>query len=310
MKVLVTGGAGFIGSHIVEYYQSLPNVEVRVLDNLHTGLQENIANFSNIKFIQGSILDCDIVQKAVQGVDYVFHLAALVSVPESIEKPVDYMEVNIAGLLNVLVAASRAKVRKLCFPSSAAVYGDLPEIPKHETMSLAPKSPYAVTKRDGEYFCNYFREQGLLNTVCLRYFNVFGPRQNPRSSYAAAVSIFLDKACNNQPIEIFGDGEQTRDFIYVKDVVKANVFLAEKEDAHGIFNVAYGQKMSIKELARKIIEITGSQSTIRYVAERPGDIKHSVADIGQLKNAGFKPASDFAQGLQDTAEFFRASKNK
>jgi UDP-glucose 4-epimerase len=168
-----------------------------------------------------------------------------------------------------------------------------------------PKSPYAITKLDGEYYCRMFADEGRLATACLRYFNVFGPRQDPKSQYAAAVPIFIDRAVKNEPITIYGDGEQTRDFIYVKDIAAANAFFATQSAATGVFNVAYGQRTTINDLARTICRLTGSRSDIRYEAERAGDVKHSVADIGKLRAAGFSPVTDFDGGLDKTVEFFR-----
>ena len=246
MKVLVTGGAGFIGSHIVEHFQG--RAEVRVLDNLRSGFLHNLEAFKH-EFVRGSILDRELVRQAMQGVDYVFHLAAMISVPESMQKPVECTEINTIGTLVVLEEAARAGVKKLVLSSSAAIYGDNPVTPKLETMLPEPKSPYAITKLDGEYYCRMFTTEGRLQTACLRYFNVFGPRQDPKSQYAAAVPIFIDRAVKNQPITIYGDGEQTRDFIYVKDIAAANAFFATESPATGVFNVAYGGRITINDLA-------------------------------------------------------------
>jgi UDP-glucose 4-epimerase len=251
-------------------------------------------------------MDRALLSDMMAGVDFVFHLAAMVSVPESVEKPQECVTTNTIGLLNVLEAAATAKVRKLCFSSTAAIYGDNPTVPKHERMTPEPRSPYAITKLDGEYYCDLFHQRGLLNTVSLRYFNVFGPRQNPRGHYAAAVPIFIDHALRNEPIDIYGDGEQTRDFIYVKDIVAANVFAAMESTATGVFNVACGRKMSINELAGEIIRITGSSSEIRYLPVRAGDVKHSQASIERFRAAGFEPTFDFAAGLHSTVEQLRA----
>lgn len=306
MRILVTGGAGFIGSHIVELFQG--KAEVRVLDNLRSGYLHNIAPFEK-EFIEGSILDKDILAKAMEGVDYVFHLAAMISVPESMGKPVECVEINTIGTLNVLEAAARAGVKKLCLSTSAAIYGDNPIVPKREDMSPEPKSPYAETKLSGEYYCGIYTKEGRLNTACLRYFNVFGPRQDPHSQYAAAIPIFISKAIANEPITIFGDGEQTRDFIYVKDIAAANAFFATQSPETGVFNVAYGGKVTINDLAKKIIAIIGSKSEIVYKPVRAGDVKHSTAAVDKIKNAGFVPTSDFDKGLAATIDFF-ASRNK
>jgi UDP-glucose 4-epimerase len=303
MKVLITGGAGFIGSHLVEYFQG--KAEVRVLDNLRSGHRHNLAGFQH-NFIAGSILDRETVRKAVQGVDYIFHLAAMISVPESMAKPVECNEINTLGTLVVLEEAAKAGVKKLTLSTSAAIYGDNPVVPKVETMLAEPKSPYAITKLDGEFYCKLFAEAGRLPTACLRYFNVFGPRQDPKSQYAAAVPIFIDRAVRNQPITIHGDGEQTRDFIYVKDIVAANVFFATQSPATGVFNVACGQKLTIKALARQIVALTGSQSEIQHAPERAGDVKHSLAAITKLQAAGFTPTTNFEDALRKTIEFFKS----
>ncbi|MDB6019377.1 MAG: UDP-glucose 4-epimerase [Pedosphaera sp.] len=301
MRVLVTGGAGFIGSHLVEYFQG--KADIRVLDNLRSGYKHNLAPFQH-EFIAGSILDREIVRKAVQGVDYIFHLAAMISVPESMAKPVECNEINTLGTLTILEEAAKASVKKLVLSSSAAIYGDNPVVPKVETMLAEPKSPYAITKLDGEFYCKLFADEGRLQTACLRYFNVFGPRQDPKSKYAAAVPIFIDRAVKNEPISIHGDGEQTRDFIYVQDIVAANVFFATKSPATGVFNVAYGRKITIKELAQQIISLTGSQSEIKYTPERAGDVRHSLASVDKLRAAGFVPTASFQAGLQATIHYF------
>jgi UDP-glucose 4-epimerase len=302
MRVLVTGGAGFIGSHIVEYWQG--KAEVRVLDNLRSGFLHNIANFQH-EFIQGSILDRDAVRQAVQGVDYIFHLAAMISVPESMQEPIECNEINTNGTLVVLEEAAKAKVKKLVLSSSAAIYGDNPVVPKVETMFPEPKSPYAITKLDGEYYLQMFAKEGWLQTASLRYFNVFGPRQDPKSQYAAAVPIFIDRAVKNQDITIFGDGEQTRDFIYVKDIAAANVFAATTPGMTGTYNVAYGNKITINDLAKTIIQQTGSKSQIKYAPERAGDVKHSMAAVDKLRATGFQPTGSLASGLASTIEFFK-----
>jgi UDP-glucose 4-epimerase len=304
MKILVTGGAGFIGSHVVEHFQG--KAEVRVLDNLRSGYLKNLNGLEH-EFIEGSITDRAAVRRAVQGVDYIFHMAAMISVPESMSKPVECVEINTTGTLVVLEEAARAGVKKLCFSSSAANYGDNPVVPKVETMLPEPKSPYAITKLDGEYYCEMFRREGKLNTAVMRYFNVFGPRQDPKSAYAAAVPIFIAKAVKNETITIFGDGEQTRDFIYVKDVVAANGFLAMNTTGPGFFNVAYGGRQTVNELARKIIALTGSSSKIEYAPERAGDVKHSMASIEKIRSAGFVPASSFEQGLETTIRWSTGS---
>jgi UDP-glucose 4-epimerase len=303
MKVLVTGGAGFIGSHIVEHFHE--KASVRVLDNLRSGYRHNLAGFQ-CEFINGSILDRMTVRRAMEGVDYVFHLAAMISVPESMERPVECVEINTTGTLIVLEEAAKAGVKKLVLSSSAAIYGDNPVVPKVETMQPEPKSPYAITKLDGEYYCNLFAASGRLQTTALRYFNVFGPRQDPKSQYAAAVPIFIDNAVRNLPITIHGDGGQTRDFIYVKDIVAANVFFATQSPATGVFNVAYGNRITIRELAGQICRQVGSRSEIRHGPERAGDVKHSMASIDKLRATGFVSSGSLADGLEPTIAFFKA----
>jgi UDP-glucose 4-epimerase len=305
MKILVTGGAGFIGSHLVEHFQG--RAEVRVLDNLRSGFKQNLAGFPH-EFVAGSILDRDLVRRALCGVDYVFHLAAMISVPESMQKPLECNEINTTGTLIMLEEAAAAGVKKLVLSSSAAIYGDNPVVPKLETMTPEPKSPYAITKLDGEYYCHMFAAAGRLPTACLRYFNVFGPRQDPRSQYAAAVPIFIDRAVRHEPITIFGDGGQTRDFIYVKDIVAANVFLATQSPATGVFNVACGKKITINGLAQTICRLTGSRSEIRYAPERPGDVRHSLASVEKLHALGFAPAVNMADALETTLQYFQNGK--
>src|SRR5438874_1351421 len=270
MRVLITGGAGFIGRHICEHFQD--RAEVRVLDNLRSSFKSNLSGLE-CQLIVGSILDRDLVREVMRGVDFVFHLAAMASVQESVQKPNDCAEINTVGTAIVLEEAARARVKKLIFSSSAAIYGDNPTIPKIENMPSEPKSPYATGKYEAERHCCSFTDEGRLPTVSLRYFNVFGPYQNTRSEYTAAIPAFIEKAIRNEPITIFGDGRQTRDFIYVRDVVAANAFFALKSQATGVFNVACGRPMRINDLALTISNLTNSSSTIEHGAERPGDVK-------------------------------------
>ena len=277
---------------------------MRVLDNLRSGFKSNLSELK-CQLIVGSILDRDLVREAMKDVDFVFHLAAMVSVQESVQKPNECAEINAGGTTIVLEEATRARVKKLIFSSSAAIYGDNPTIPKIESMPAEPKSPYATSKCDAERYCLAFTDEGRLATVCLRYFNVFGPYQDPRSEYAAAVPAFVEKAIRNEPITIFGDGRQTRDFIYVSDVVAANAFFALESQATGVFNVACGKQITITDLALTISNLTKSRSTIEYGAERPGDVKHSVAGVDKTRRVGFRPVCDLAGGLRATVEFFR-----
>jgi UDP-glucose 4-epimerase len=297
MKILITGGAGFIGSHLVEYYQN--QAEVVVLDNFRTGHRKNLVGLK-CEIIEGSILDKFLLDSIMAGVDYVFNLAALVSVPESMSLHAETVEINVQGLLNVLAAAKKHGVKKLCFASSAAVYGENPVQPKVETMTPDPRSPYGITKLDGEYYCSLYNREGWLETAALRFFNVFGPRQDPSGAYAAAVPIFIQKALSGQPITIFGDGGQTRDFIYVKDIVGALAFLAQSPGVTGVYNAGYGQCMSISELAHIIRAESGSTSEIKNDPERAGDIRHSQASPAKLMAAGWQPAHGVMNGLKAT----------
>ena len=303
MKILITGGSGFIGSHIVEHYQGIAD-EIRVLDNLRTGYRHNL-NGLDCTFIEGSITDRGLVEQVMAGIDYVFHLAALVSVPESMAKPSECVDINVHGLLNVLDAASSAGVKKLVFASSAAIYGDNPTVPKIETMVPEPKSPYAITKLDGEYYLGMYCAERRLETAAIRFFNVFGPRQDPKGSYAAAVPIFIQKGVRNEPITVYGDGEQTRDFIYVKDIVGALTFAAETPGVTGVFNAGYGGQITINQLANELIAAANSSSVVCHGPERAGDVKHSRASAEKLRTAGWTPRFSLSDGLAATLEFFK-----
>ena len=302
MKILITGGSGFIGSHIVEHYQDKAE-EIRVLDNLRTGYRHNLDGLRHT-FLEGSVTDRELVKQAVEGVDYIFHLAALVSVPESMAKPGECVDINVHGLLNVLEEASGAGVKKLVFASSAAIYGDNPTVPKLETMVPEPKSPYAITKLDGEYYLEMFQREGLLETAAIRFFNVFGPRQDPKGAYAAAVPIFIEKAVRNEDITVFGDGGQTRDFIYVKDIVGALSFAVETLGVTGVFNAGYGGQMTINDLANGLISTARSSSQVLHGSERAGDVRHSRASAGKLRAAGWAPRYTLEEGLDVTLKFF------
>lgn len=304
MKILITGGSGFIGSHIVEHYQGKAE-EIRVLDNLRTGYRKNLDGL-HCTFIEGSITDRELVKKAVQGVDYIFHMAALVSVPESMAKPGECVDINVHGLLNVLEEAAAAGVKKLVFASSAAIYGDNPTVPKVEAMLPEPKSPYAITKLDGEYYLGMFQREGRLETAAVRFFNVFGPRQDPKGAYAAAVPIFIEKAIKGEDITVFGDGEQTRDFIYVKDIVGALSFAVETPGVTGVFNAGYGGQITINKLATQLVQNAGSSSQVLHAPERPGDVKHSRASADKLLAAGWKPRHTLEEGLSATFDFFKS----
>ena len=304
MRVLITGGAGFIGSHLVQHYQD--KAEVIVLDNFRTGSRKNLDGLK-CQIIEGSILDRELLNRIMPGTDYVFHLAALVSVPESMSKPSETVEINVQGLLNVLEAGKTHRVKKLCFASSAAVYGESPEQPKVESMAPDPCSPYGITKLDGEYYCSLYAREGWLETAVLRFFNVFGPRQVPSGAYAAAVPIFIQKATRNEAITIYGNGGQTRDFIYVKDIVGALSFLAQSPGVTGVYNAGYGECMRILDLVHIILKESRSSSQIIHAPERTGDIRHSQASPRKLMDAGWKPAHGVMNGLKGTIESFANS---
>jgi UDP-glucose 4-epimerase len=302
MKVLITGGAGFIGSHLAAFYQR--RAQVCVLDDLRTGHRSNLAGLE-VDFIEGSILDRALLARIMTGVDHVFHLAAMVSVAESVASPEACRELNITGLLKVLEAAAVARVKRFCFASSAAVYGDNPVVPKHEDMPPEPRSPYAATKLEGEHHCRQFSDSGRLSTVALRFFNVFGPRQDPAGPYGAAVPIFFREAAAGRPLRIHGDGAQTRDFIAVEDIVGAMDFVVSQPGLHGVFNAGYGRQISIHELAERIRRLTGSASAIEFAPARAGDVRHSCASVERLSAAGWRPAGTLDEGLARTWDSLR-----
>lgn len=305
LKIVVTGGAGFIGSHIVEHW-IIKDAEVHIIDNLRSGYLSNVEIFPQAIFHKGSITNRDLVFQVLKNSDYVHHLAGFVSVPESIEKPEECYDINVNGLINVLDASKEFGIRKIVFSSSAAVYGENPISPKTITLKPDPKSPYGETKLEGESLLKIYNEQESVGTTSLRYFNVFGQRQDPKSQYAAAIPIFIEKALKNKPIIIYGDGEQTRDFIFVKDVVLANILAATNEKVNGIFNVASGKAITINEIASIIIDELQSSSKIVYEKERPGDIRHSLASIKETEEQlNFYPEYDFMKGLKETIEYFK-----
>ena len=304
MKVVVTGGAGFIGSNLAE--ELLKKHEVTVIDNLSTGRIENLDQIMDkINFIEGSITNLDLLKEAFSGSDTVFHEAAIPSVQRSVDNPIASNEANVEGTLKVLVAARDCGVRKVVYASSSSAYGNTPTLPKIEDMKPNPRSPYAVSKLAGEYYCRVFSEVYGLKTACLRYFNVYGPRQNPHSEYAAVIPRFVTRILAHEPPVIYGDGGQTRDFTFVKDVVKANI-LAGESDAEGVFNIACGKRVSLNELAGKIMEITGIKVEMSYEGARPGDVRDSLADISSAGDKlGYKPGFELDSGLRETVEWFR-----
>ena len=299
MLYLVTGGAGFIGSHITDRLLA-DGHRVRILDNFSTGKQENIPDSADVEVIAGDVGDYDTVQHAMAQVDIVFHEAAIASVPETVGNPLASERVNYRGTLNILEAARQASVKRVMFACSAAVYGDLPELPKREDMHIKPLSPYSVDKLAAEHACQmYFLLYGL-ETVSLRYFNVYGPRQDPSSPYSGVISIFSDHLSQGKQPTIYGDGEQTRDFVFVADVVEANIRAAAAPAAAGkAINIATGSKLSINELLKTICNIKGQPFEPRYKPGREGDIKHSRADISAArKYLDWQPVVGFEDGLR------------
>ena len=307
MKYVVTGGAGFIGSHITEYLVNHGH-DVTVVDNLFSGKKENLRHLCDnphFHFMQGSITNTVLLKEVCRDADGIFHQAAIPSVPRSIQDPVATNEVNVNGTLNVLVAARDAGVKKVVYASSSSVYGDTPTLPKVEGMNPNPKSPYAVSKLAGEYYCRVFSEVYGTRTVALRYFNVFGPRQDPESQYAAVIPRFITRTLAGQPPVIYGDGTQTRDFTYVKDVVQANVKAMER-NAEGVFNVAYNQRISLLALLDIIAEETGMHVNPVFEPPRAGDIHDSQADISAAQKAlGYSPEYTVESGLKETIALYR-----
>lgn len=307
---LVTGGAGFIGSHLVE--ELIKRGErVRVIDNLSTGRKENIEPFlSEIEFIEGDIRDLGLVRKVMDGVGYVLHQAAVPSVPRSVRDPLATNSANVDGTLNVLIAARDAGVKRVVYASSSSVYGDTPVLPKHEGMKPEPRSTYAVSKLVGEFYCQVFYHVYGLETVALRYFNVFGPHQDPKSEYAAVVPKFITALLHGEPPVIFGDGEQSRDFTYVSNIVEANLLAAKAEQVAGeVFNIACGERITINELARLLIEIIGVSCHLqpKYAPPRPGDVRHSLADVSKARELlGYKVKVDIREGLERAVEWYRS----
>ncbi|MCB0178045.1 MAG: SDR family oxidoreductase [Anaerolineae bacterium] len=281
---LVTGGAGFIGSHIVDALAARGD-KVRVLDNLSTGHRQNLAHLiGQIEFIEGDLRNDAAVRDTVTDVDLVFHLAAMVSVPESMAKPLEAEDVNALGTLRLLSLAAEAGVRRLVLSSTCAVYGDEPTLPKTEVMAPQPKSPYAISKLAAENYCCLFNDSFGLETVVLRYFNVFGPRQDPSSAYSGVISIFVDKMMRGEVPLIFGDGEQTRDFVFVKDVVRANLLAAHKPKAAGQrFNIGTERQITINHLFRILSQIFKLDINPIYQPSRSGDIRYSYADASRAK---------------------------
>lgn len=305
--MLVTGGAGFIGSHLVERLLGEGHT-VKVLDNFSTGRRANIEGFaSDVEIFETDVRDLDAVRTAVRGAEVVFHEAALASVPRSVDDPASSNDVNAQGTLNMLLASRDAGVRRFIYASSSSVYGDGPELPKREEMAPAPASPYAVSKLAGEYYARAFPRLYGLECVCLRYFNVFGPRQDPTSQYAAVVPIFTSTLLGGGRPVIYGDGEQSRDFTYVSGVVDANLLAVESDRAVGeVINVACGITVTVNELYEALRRKTGASVEPEYAESRPGDVKHSFAAVTRAKELlGFSCSVPFDEGLDRTVAWFR-----
>ncbi len=309
MKVLVTGCAGFIGSNIVERLLSDGHFVVGI-DNFETGHKENIGEFlenENFKFIEGDIRNLDFLDTVIKeySIKQISHQAARGSVPKSVEDPIKTNSINVIGTLNVLFSAKQNNVEKVVVAISSSIYGDTPELPKKESMHYNPKSPYAITKVAKDLYCKNFFELYGLKTIGLRYFNVYGYKQDPSGAYAAVIPKFILSTLRNNPMEIYGDGNQTRDFTFVKDVVDSNILALEKNVGGISVNIAYGSFVTINQLAKKIKELTGSKSEILHKSPRKGDIKDSLADISLAKKyLEYEPKFDLNKGLKETINWF------
>jgi len=307
MRYLITGGGGFIGSNIAAALIK-KGEQVRIIDNFSTGRKVNLAEIADkIELIEGDIRDFWTVREAVEGVDYILHQAALPSVPRSINNPLTSNVVNVDGTLHILEAAKKAKVKRVVMASSSSVYGDTPTLPKHEGMTPDPLSPYAVTKLADEKYCKVFYELYGLETVCLRYFNIFGPNQDPGSDYAAVVPKFVTSFLNGRQPTVFGDGEQSRDFTYIDNAVSANLLATTAKDAPGkYYNIACGGQYTLNQLLDSLRGIIGVDIEAKYDPPRPGDIKHSFADVSRAGNdLAYKTIVDFKEGLKKTVAWYK-----
>ena len=308
---LVTGGAGFIGSHIASALMS-SGARVRILDDLSTGHRENLEEIGgDIDFIEGSVADEQLLNKALDGVELIFHEAAIPSVPRSVESPRQTHIASVDGTFSLLVAARDQKVRRVVYAASSSAYGDQPTLPKSEQMLPDPLSPYAVAKLVGEYYCQVFTRVYGLETVSLRYFNVFGPRQDPGSQYSGVVSRFISSLLSNERPVIYGDGEQSRDFTYIDNVVFANLRAAEAQDAAGkVINVANGERITLNQLLAELKDLTGKPDvTAEYLDPRVGDVRHSLADVSLARKfLGYESKVDLREGLKRTIDWWTASR--
>jgi nucleoside-diphosphate-sugar epimerase len=303
---LVTGGAGFIGSHLAE--ELLRRGErVRIVDSFITGNRENLAHLSEAEFIEGDLAELPVAKTAVAGMDYVLHQAAIPSVPRSVEDPITSNRANIDSTLNVLVAARDANVRRIVYAGSSSAYGNTPTLPKREDMPSHPLSPYALQKLVGEQYLQMFTQLYGLETVTTRYFNVFGPRQDPSSPYSGVISVFSKAILENRSPTIYGDGEQTRDFTYIANVVDGVLRACAAPNVSGsVINVATGARISLNQLFRALRDLLGSSVNVNYGPARPGDVKDSQADISRAKKLlGYEPLVPFEEGLRRTVEWYR-----
>ncbi|MCK4414514.1 MAG: SDR family oxidoreductase [Candidatus Eisenbacteria sp.] len=309
-KYLVSGGAGFIGSHLAEHLLG-EGEAVRVLDDFSTGSRDTVASLqakygAALEVIEGDVADEEACRRAVVGVAFVFHQAALASVPRSLEDPLATNRANVAGTLCLLQAAREARVHRFIYAASSSVYGDAPTLPKVETMRPAPLSPYALTKYVGEEYARLFAEHFGLETVALRYFNVFGPRQDPDSAYSAVIPLFVKRLLRGEPPVIHGDGEQSRDFTYIANVVDANLAACHTPGASGAYNIACGEQISLLAILARLQEILGTKISPCHEDPRPGDVKHSRADISRAQaELGYRPKVSLDDGLATTVEYFR-----
>jgi nucleoside-diphosphate-sugar epimerase len=304
---LVTGGAGFIGSHLVEGLLAR-DYKVRVLDNFATGKRENLASvLTQIELLEGSVANLTTARSAMRNVDVVFHQAALPSVPRSVKNPLESNEVNITGTLNILLAARDAGVKRVVYAASSAAYGNQPTLPKVETMTPDPLSPYAIGKLAGEMYARAFTQLYGLSTTSLRYFNVFGPRQDPTTQYAGVIAKFMTCAIEGKPYPVYGDGEQSRDFTYVENVMNANILAAERPvEGAPLINIAYGERTTLNQIIRLLNELTGQNLPAQYGPERAGDVRHSHADVALAgKLLGYEPMVNVREGLKRTLEWYR-----
>jgi len=306
---LVTGGAGFIGSHLVEGLLAR-GYKVRVLDNFATGRRENLKDvLAQIELVEGSVTNLTTAHSVMRGVEIVFHQAALPSVPRSVKNPLESNAVNITGTLNILLAARDAGVRRVVYAASSSAYGDQPTLPKVETMPPDPLSPYAIAKLAGEMYARAFTNLYGLSTVSLRYFNVFGPRQDPTTQYAGVLAKFCTCAITGQPYPVYGDGEQSRDFTYVTNVVEANILAANAQlEGAPVINIACGERTTLNQIIRILNELTGQNLPAHYGPERAGDVRHSQADITRARTLlGYHPTIDLREGLRRTLEWYRTN---